>query len=77
MLQVHLLLAKAATAAEDWPAATDFVLPLASEGYAPAWPLAAAIVRGAPLMESSSQDRLLAFAVAHCGMDEVSPCCVQ
>lgn len=71
-LQIDLLLAKAAVKAGDWSAATEYVEHLAQEGYAPAWHTALAVLRGTPVMESSSQDRLVAFAVAHCGLDDVS-----
>lgn len=74
LLQVTLLLAKAAIGAEDWSAATALTLPLADESYAPAWKLAATIVRapGASGEDSTSMDQLLAFAVAHCDLEEVS-----
>ena len=81
-LQVRLLLAEAAAAAQDWPAALAFVMPLAEEGYAPAWPTAAAVARegSASLQDGSGAERLLAFAIAHCGQDEVwlsLVCCSQ
>ena len=73
-MQVQLLLAKAAALVEDWPEALGFVKPLTEEGYGPAWVTAAAVAReSSPSeMEPAFRQRLLAFAVAHCGLDEVS-----
>lgn len=71
MLQVRLLLAKAATEAEDWHAALTFVTPLAVEGYASAWPIAAVVACSSAELNSSSLQQLLAFSIAHCGLSEV------
>lgn len=74
VLQVQLLLAKAAANAEDWPEVVELVQPLVAEGFVPAWPTAAAAAcKGSASVRNDAVLRsLLAFSLAHCSTEEVT-----
>eukprot|EP00850_Spirogloea_muscicola_P021255 SM000242S08491 [mRNA] locus=s242:167977:175287:- [translate_table: standard] len=75
-MQVMNIIARHAAAQGDDAQATELCLRLVEQGYAAIWDLAAALAR-APLDEIGSdtsltaRKRLLGFALAHCGDDDV------